>query len=74
MAGHSHNNAHRFSGIFFLPPRLCLSAGRAALRITAMREILINVADSLLPTFYRVGGYIVLTMLDDPAILALGFC
>lgn len=57
-----------FSLGWYLPP------GSATTRIKAMREILTNVADSLLPTFYRVGGYVVMTMLDDPAILALGFC
>ncbi len=52
----------------------CLCASRTAVRITVMREIFTNIADSLLPAFYRVGSYVVMTMLDDPAILALGFC
>lgn len=43
-------------------------------KYTVMREIFTNIAESLLPNFYRVGGYVVMTILDDPAILALGFC
>lgn len=43
-------------------------------KYTVMREIFTDIADSLQPTFYRVGSYVVMTMLDDPAILALGFC
>ncbi|HJW02044.1 MAG TPA: hypothetical protein VJ548_02095 [Azospira sp.] len=33
-----------------------------------------QVADTATPLFYRFGAYVALTMLDDPAMLALAFC
>lgn len=37
-------------------------------------KLSVDFAHSLAPLFYRVGAYFVLTMLDDPAMLALAFC
>lgn len=31
-------------------------------------------AETLLPTTYRLAGYCLLTVLDDPAMLACAFC
>ena len=33
-----------------------------------------QLADAATPLFYRFSAYVVLTMLDDPAMLALAFC
>jgi hypothetical protein len=33
-----------------------------------------QLADAAIPLFYRFGAYVALTMLDDPAMLALAFC
>lgn len=33
-----------------------------------------RLADTAIPLFYRFGAYVALTMLDDPAMLALAFC
>jgi hypothetical protein len=39
-----------------------------------MSEMFSTVSYSLLPYSYRIGSFVVLTVLEDPAILALGFC
>jgi len=39
-----------------------------------MREILTNLMESSVPSLYRVGDYLAMTLLDDPAILAMAFC
>ena len=33
-----------------------------------------QLADAATPLLYRAGAYVLLTMLDDPAMLALAFC
>jgi hypothetical protein len=37
-------------------------------------DLLTNLAGSAEPLIYRFAAYFMLTMLDDPAMLALAFC
>lgn len=43
-----------------------------------MREFVVNffseATESLAPPLYRISAYLLLSMFDEPAILALGFC
>lgn len=41
---------------------------------TAASGLLENMAESAEPLLYRIATYFMLTLLDDPAILALAFC
>lgn len=40
----------------------------------SISELAKQLVESVVPLIYRFATYFVLTMLDDPAILALAFC
>ena len=41
---------------------------------TSLRDLLTSIVDTIEPTYYRLGTFFILSMLDDPAMLAFAFC
>jgi len=39
-----------------------------------VRSLLISFLDTIEPTYYRLGAFFVMSILDDPAMLAFAFC
>lgn len=39
-----------------------------------MQTIISHIEESVVPLIYRLAGYFMLTMLDDPVVLAMAFC
>jgi hypothetical protein len=39
-----------------------------------LRELLTTIVQAIAPTYYRVGTFFVMSILDDPAMLAFAFC
>jgi len=39
-----------------------------------MHDFLISIIDTLEPTYYRLNTFFVMSILDDPAMLAFAFC
>jgi len=40
---------------------------------TSLRELLTALLDTIEPTYYRLGMFFVMSILDDPAMLAFAF-
>jgi len=41
---------------------------------TSLRELLGPIIDTIEPVYYRLGTFFVMSILDDPAMLAFAFC
>jgi hypothetical protein len=39
-----------------------------------LRDLLASFVDTIEPVYYRLGSFFVLSILDDPAMLAFAFC
>ena len=39
-----------------------------------MHDLLISIIETMKPTYYRLGTFFVMSILDDPAMLAFAFC
>ena len=39
-----------------------------------MHDLLISVIDTIEPAYYRLGTFFMMSILDDPAMLAFAFC
>jgi len=42
--------------------------------VTPLRVFLISIMDTIEPTYYRLGAFFIMSILDDPAMLAFAFC
>ena len=40
----------------------------------SIRDLLTTLLDTIEPVYYQVGAFFVLSILDDPAMLAFAFC
>jgi len=41
---------------------------------TSLHHLLASVIDTIEPVYYRLGSFFVMSILDDPAMLAFAFC
>jgi hypothetical protein len=41
---------------------------------TPLRDFLISIIDTIEPSYYRLGTFFAMSILDDPAMLAFAFC
>jgi len=42
--------------------------------VTPLRDLLMSIIDMIEPSYYRLGMFFVMSILDDPAMLAFAFC
>jgi hypothetical protein len=42
--------------------------------VKPLRDFLISIIDTIEPAYYRLGTFFVMSILDDPAMLAFVFC
>jgi hypothetical protein len=41
---------------------------------TSLHDLLTSVVDTIEPTYYRLGAFFVMSILDAPAMLSFAFC
>jgi hypothetical protein len=41
---------------------------------TSLRDLLTSIVGTIEPAYYRLGTFFILSILDDPAMLAFAFC
>jgi hypothetical protein len=44
------------------------------MRATPLQALLISIIDTIEPIYYRLGTFFLMSILDDPAMLAFAFC